>query len=168
MTSAAETQNVLPLCFSPKEQFRGPNGEWFTVYRSIVLDGWLLWQHALPDWKMHCMVPEDVACNITALARFIHATHMTFPEYRHLSDSPFRVSRWWDPSDEGSDWAQGRRALLRLEGCSAARFSGKVPRRFNLTVEPQSENWLEIALPPDAGYDAHSLDYNRVVTTEGL
>lgn len=168
MTSVAELNNALPLCFTPDEQFQGPNGEWFTVYRSIVLDSWLFWQHALPDWQAHCQVPRDVACNITALARCIHATHMTLPEYRHLCDTPFRVGRWWDPSEEGSDWAKGRRVLLRLEGCSAARFSSKVPRRMNLTVEPQSENWLEFALPGDGVYDSHSLDYDRVITTEGL
>lgn len=168
MTSAVEPLTVLPLCFSPEEQFRGPNGDWFTTYRSIVLDGWLFWQHALPDWKARCTVPEDVACNITGLARYIHATHMVFPEYRHLSDSPFKVSRWWDPSEKDTEWASGRRVLLRLEGCTASRFTGKVPRRFHLQVEPRSDHWLEIALPNDEVCLEHSLDYSRVVTTEGL
>lgn len=166
MTSAPELNNILPLCFAPDEQFQGPTGDWFTVYRSIVLDSWLLWKHAIPDWKVRCTVPRDVACNVTALARYVHATHMALPEYRHLSDSPFRVSRWWDPSEPDSEWASGRRALLRLEGCSASRFSSKVPRRFNLTVEPRSENWLEVALPSEGVYDTHSLDYDVVVTTE--
>lgn len=165
MISAANGICHLPYSESPDEEFQGPNGDWFSVYRAIVLDSWLTWKDALPGRPLRGPMREDVAKAITALAQKIHSAHIQLPDYRRLSSSPFRVGRWWDPlaTDE---WSTGGNVLLRLEHYNAQRFASKIPARLNLRVRPQSEHWVVIGLQDDALCPIHSLDYDRVVTTE--
>lgn len=165
MTTAPERICRLSFSNSPDEEFQGPNGEWFSVYRSIVLDSWLTWKDALPGHRLTTALPVDVASAITALAQKIHSAHMQLPDYRRLASSPFRVGRWWDPAAV-DEWSQGSKALLRLENYSAQRLASRIPPRLNLRVKQQSEHWLVIALDEHAECPVHSLDYGRVVTSE--
>ena len=158
---------MLPYSSSPREEFQGPTGEWFTKLRAIVLDGWLYWKHALPDHPLRGPIDELAARGITTLARRLHSAHMSLPEYRQLLRSPFTVGRWWDPSDPTGEWSRGTRVLLRLNGYSSYRLATKLHKRLELQVRQQSENWLEIALPPDAPLPVHSLDYDNPVVAEG-
>lgn len=165
MTIAVETCCHLSCSNSLDEEFQGPDGHWFSVYRSIVLDSWLTWKDALPGHRLTVPLAADVASAITALTQKIHSAHMQLPDYRRLSSSPFHVGRWWDPAAT-DEWSQGRKVLLRLENYSAHRLASKIPARLNLRVKQQSEHWLVIGLPEDATCPVHSLDYERVVTSE--
>jgi len=157
----------VPYAESPAEEFQGPNGEWFTTLRAIVHDGWLLWRDALPGCPLRRPVDEQAARGITTLARRIHAAHMSFPEYRNLSDTPFTVGRWWDPKDQSGEWNLGTRVLLKLNGYSATRLATKIPKRLELHTQIRSEHWLELCLPADAELPVHSLDYDAIVVAEG-
>lgn len=167
MTSVLERPCHLRCSESPREEFQGPSGEWFSIFRAIVLDSWLTWKDALPDHPIRGPLDEEIASSITGLALRIHAAHVALPDYRRLSESPFRVSRWWDPF-ANDDWQTGAKVLLRLEHYSAQRFAAKIPQRLNLQVRSQSDQWLEIALQPGTACPMHSLHYDRVVTTEML
>jgi hypothetical protein len=157
----------VPYAESPREEFQGPTGEWFTRLRAIVHDGWLYWKHALPDYPLKGPIDESAARGITTLARRLHSAHMSFPEYRQLLRTPFAVGRWWDPGDATGEWNRGTRVLLRLDGYSSYRLATKLPRRLELQTRQCSENWLEIALPPGAELPVHSLDYDNPVAADG-
>lgn len=165
MTSVVSRPCHLPYSESPDEEFQGPTGEWFSVYRAIVLDSWLTWKDALPERPLRRPIGEEVAKSITALAQKIHGAHIQLPDYRRLSSSPFRVGRWWDPL-AADEWSTGTKVLLRLEHYSAQRLASKIPPRLNLRVKAQSEHWAVISLQDNAVCPIHSLDYGRVVTSE--
>lgn len=165
MTSVVERPCHLRCSDSADEEFQGPDGDWFSIYRAIVLDSWLTWKDALPGQPLNGPLDANVASSITTLARKIHAAHMQLPDYKRLSQTPFRVGRWWDPfATDG--WQDGTRVLLRLEHYSAQRFAAKIPARLGLNVRSQSQHWLKISLPEGTPCSAHSLDYDRIVTTE--
>ncbi|MEN9859949.1 MAG: hypothetical protein RLZZ515_431 [Cyanobacteriota bacterium] len=147
----------LPYCDAPEMEFQGPNGDWFLVHRAIAFDGWLLWKHALPDRRPKGPLPEDLARNITELAQRIHLAHQQFSDYRLLVDSPFTVSRWWDPSDETGEWSSGRSILCRVNDFLADEVQRMIPKRLELGVRICSKRWLEISLPAAASPGAHSL-----------
>lgn len=165
MTSVLDRPCHLRCSESPDEEFQGPSGEWFSIFRSIVLDSWLTWKDALSGHRLRGPLDEDIACTITVLAQRVHAAHMSLPDYRRLSQSPFTVSRWWDPAATDG-WETGSKVLLRLEHYSAYRLAAKIPSRLHLYARSQSEHWLELSLPPDTPCAVHSLDYDRIVTTD--
>lgn len=165
MTSDRDWIRRLPCSQSPEEEFQGPTGEWFSVHRAIVLDSWLTWRDAFPTLPLVGRMDKDAACRITALTQRVHAFHMSLPEYRRTIVSPFHVGQWWDP-DANDAWSQGDRVLLRLEGYTASHVARALPPRIQLELAPKSEHWIEMALPPNTECPIHSLDYNRVVTTE--
>lgn len=131
--------------------FQTPTGERFNTCRAITLDNWLLWRDALPDNPGHwglLRVPQFEA--IVELGGRLHAMHQTLPDYRCLSDTPWTVSRWWDPfADDG--WEAGERCLLRLAGYRAEQLPLDWSRRqLGLELKPVSTHWLECSLgaPP--------------------
>lgn len=155
----------FPCSSSPAEEFQGPDGTWFSVHRAIVLDGWLTWRDAFPELPLRGALDHDVACHVTALAQRIHALHMSLPEYRRTVTSPFQVGQWWDPA-ASDQWSSGDRVLLKINQYTAQRLIAVVPARIQIVISPKSENWVEISLPDETDCPIHSLDYNRVVTTE--
>lgn len=165
MTSVVDRPLHLPCSVAPDEEFQGPDGQWFSIYRAIVLDSWLTWKDALPGHCRNQRLSTEVACTITALTQRIHAAHMQLPDYRRLSSSPFQVIRWWDPFAKDR-WNTGAKVLLRLEHYSAQRLMAKIPSRLQLAVRNHSGHWVEISLPDDVSCPIHSLDYDRVVTSE--
>jgi hypothetical protein len=108
------------------DEFNHPGLGWTLVFRAITLDNWLLWRDALPpDLVSRKGLTPEVAKSIERLASELHATHQAVPGYSRLSDSPWRVVRWWSPR-EGHDWATGRQAQLSLQGVPAAQFADLV------------------------------------------
>lgn len=149
----------LPYTESPDEEFQGPSGEWFCHLRAITLDNWLIWRHALPGAEVRRDVPLEIACNITALGARIAQVHQRFPNYRLLMDTPFHVSRWWDPHDPGTDWAAGRAMLCRIDGFSAQEIARYCSKQGELITRICSAHWIELRLAPDVEAQEHSLIY---------
>lgn len=127
--------------------FETPTGERYNTCRAITLDNWLLWRDALPDnpqhWKL-LEVPQFET--IVELAGRIHAMHQTLPDYRCLSDTPWTVSRWWDPFAEDG-WDAGDHCLLRLAGYRVDQLPADwCDRSLGLVLRPVSTHWLECSL----------------------
>lgn len=150
MTIAGDLTYHLPYSESPADEFQSPSGEWFCTLRAITFDSWLLWRHALPeDLYLWRELSHDVYTTIEALARRIHVMHQTFPDYKRLCDTPFVVSRWWDPTDDSGEWAYGDRVLLKIKGYTARDVAQEMPSRLKeqLIMQPRSTNWIEFSLP---------------------
>lgn len=153
MTTAGELTFHLPFSESPADEFQAPNGEWYATLRAITYDGWLLWKHALPeDTMLWPQLTEEVYGVIELLAKRIHLLHQCFPDYRRLVDTPFTVSRWWDPTDDSGEWLTGERVLLKVNGYTARDVLQEVPvrQKGQLLFQPRSTNWIEISLPPES------------------
>lgn len=140
----------LPYSECPEDEFQTPDGEWYCTLRAIAFDGWLLWRHALPDdpilWPA---LTTEIFETIELLAKRIHNLHQLLPDYRRLSDTPFKVSRWWDPTDDTGEWLLGDRVLLKLDGYTAQDIQQMTPPRLRdqLCLQGRSRHWLEISLP---------------------
>lgn len=150
MTIAGELMYHLPYSESPRDEFQAPNGEWYATLRAIAFDGWLLWKHALPeDLQLWPRLTPEIYGTIEVLAKRIHNLHQLLPDYRRLCDTPFKVSRWWDPTDDSGDWLDGGRVLLRINGYRARDVEHEIPARLKgqLLIQPRSVHWLEISLP---------------------
>jgi hypothetical protein len=132
------------------DEFQTPDGEWYATLRAIAFDGWLLWKHALPeDYLLWPQMTKPVFETIKILGQRIHNIHQLLPDYRRLSDTPFQVSCWWDPSDSHGEWTYGDRVLLRVNGYTARDIEHEVPARLRgqLNFEAVSTHWAEISLP---------------------
>ena len=57
--------------------------------------------------------------NIVQLGGSLHCFHQSVPDYRQLSQTPFNITRWWDPSDRDERWSTGRACLFSLKDYSA-------------------------------------------------
>lgn len=145
---------------SPDEEFQGPTGEWFCDLRAITLDNWLIWRHALPEPLLRHLLPLQVACNVTGLAQRIQQTHQRFPNYKLLMDTPFQVSRWWDPTDDDMDWGTGRAMLCRVDGYAASEIARYALKTAGLHARVCSQNWIELRLHHDVECSTHSLRYD--------
>lgn len=150
-TSEAEVFHV-PGSTSPADEFFAPIGQWYSIYRAVTYDGWLLWKDALPEETM-LRKRLDLASfeNITFLAKRIHALHQNVDNYRRLDQSPFRVSRWWDPLDERENpdqhWHLGRHMLFRVAEFTAKQFMAIPQRKTQVQLRAVSVNWMEATLP---------------------
>lgn len=152
MTSGIDYMYHLPYSESVVDEFRTPDGEWYATLRAIAFDGWLLWRHALPeDHTLWPNLTHSVFETIQLLGQRIHNLHQLFPDYRRLSDTPFQVSCWWDPSDRSGEWTHGDRVLLRILGYTARDVEQEVPPRLksSLMLTAKSTHWLEVRLPEE-------------------
>jgi hypothetical protein len=136
----------LPYAQNEGDEFLHPSGEWFLINRAITFDNWLLWRHALP-LKRHerRQLTAPVAATIEALAGAIHAVHQTMPGYKGLDDTPFRVSRWWDPSDR-EGWQSGACCLFLIKGFCSADILEHGARSSSLSLQAVSELFVEANL----------------------
>lgn len=140
----------VPGSRCPSDEFQTPGGVWYSAFRAITYDNWLIWQDALPaDLAERRRLEAGSYLAITALARAIHDHHQRLPEYRRLDESPFRVGRWWDPSGE-APWDSGRRVLIRHQDLEAEAFLARRHPRCPLQVQLISTHWLELELPSSA------------------
>lgn len=140
----------VPYSESPSDEFQAPNGVWYSTLRAITFDSWLLWRHALPDdISLWPQLTQPVFESIEALGLRIHQLHQLLPNYRRLSDSPFCVSIWWDPTDTSGTWSLGDRAQLRIAGYTASDIQHELTPRLKSCLHFQvlSKHWIELSLP---------------------
>lgn len=141
----------LPFSETERDEFQAPTGEWFYTLRAITYDGWLLWRHALPeDQMLWSQLNETSYDAIQLLARRIHVLHQLLPDYRRLTETPFTVSRWWDPAGFDDGYHAGDKMLCKINGYTAADIEYEMPKRLTsqLLARPVSTNWIEFSLPP--------------------
>lgn len=151
MTTGGDLSFHLPYSEAPEDEFCAPDGQWYSTLRAVTFDNWLIWRNVLPDdLTLWPQLTADVFETVQCLAKRIHHIHQLFPDYRRLWDSPFKVSRWWDPTDDTDEWLHGDRVLLRIQDYTAKDIQQLVPTRLKgqLYLQPRSTNWIEISLPP--------------------
>lgn len=130
------------------EWFLTPDGDWYLLLRAVSYDSWLTWRDVFcADPVLAQQIGRPVFLNAVLLSKRIHAIHQLLPDYRRLSNTPFEVSRWWDPTDPLPLWSLGGACILKIEGYTAQEFIDFTPRRTCLDIRPLSQHWLEIALP---------------------
>lgn len=140
----------LPWSEAPEDEFLSPDGNWYYSFRAIVLDSWLLWRDALPlEPELRQLLDEDIYDSITALARRLHAFHQTLPNYKQLADSPFKVTRWWDPSDDDPFWSKGRSCLFRLDGYTSQDIAYALSKKTPLKTRVVTQRYIEVNLPDE-------------------
>lgn len=112
----------LPYAYSDEDEFLHPIDGWLLLDRAVVYDSWISWRQVLPRGSRDCRaLNEDVNNAILALAAELHAIHQLIPGYRQLGESPFQVTRWWDPA-AGDPWNSGRLCIFSLADCSSGDF----------------------------------------------
>ncbi len=137
----------LPSSDHPSHEFETPSNGWYCICRAIVFDSWLLWSDALPeDLELRKQLDQESFDNITALAKKIHSFHHSFPGWKQIDSSPFKVPCWWDPSHEDPAWRKGRRCLLSLEDYTGEELKRLLPKRNPLKIKIVSKNYVEIYL----------------------
>ena len=123
-----------------------PCGTSVYACRALVRDSWLQWHDVLPpeqeDWSR---LTAEVVESIQLLAKAIHHLHRSLPSYKQCDESPFTVSRWWDPDDD-EGWQFGSRCLFRFTGTTALELISCLPRKTQLRLTAISENWVEASL----------------------
>jgi hypothetical protein len=108
----------LPYALDDDDEFFHPKEGWLLLDRTIAFDSWIHWRQALPKSRLgRSRLCERTAALIEALAERLHALHQHLPGYADLDDTPFRFSRWWEPSSEGQ-WSQGSSCVFRIDGCA--------------------------------------------------
>lgn len=146
----------VPGSTHPSDEFLAPTGQWLSVYRAITYDGWMLWKDALPvDRLMRQRLDAHSYDNICLLGKRIHLLHQAVDDVRRIGESPFTVSRWWDPladpiAENGEHWHLGRHVLFRMKNMTAKQFTAIPQRRSQLQFRIVSTNWIEASLPPEA------------------
>lgn len=142
-----------PYALSPEGEFQTPEGEWWLTCRSIVYDSWLFWADALPyEMELRQQLDMESFNNITSLAKRLHVFHVSLPGYKQLNESPFKVSKWWDPTEADPQWSSGRSCLFTIENFEAEDLINYLPKRTSrplIKLKPVSVNFIEVYLPPD-------------------
>ena len=141
---------LLPFSKDELDQFDTPEGETFYVFRSIVYDSWLVWDDALPDVQsQRDELTQEIYDNIICLADSLHSFHTSCPDYRSLTQTPFKVTRWWDPTERDERWNAGRAALFSVQHYSATDLVRMVQKTTDLAVVPVSKRYVEAYLPDE-------------------
>ncbi|HCA35914.1 MAG TPA: hypothetical protein DEP13_04640 [Gammaproteobacteria bacterium] len=138
---------LLPFSRNELDEFVTPEGERFYTFRSIVYDSWLVWHDALPDvLEQREGLTQDTYDNIICLADSLHRFHQSLPDYRALRETPFNVTRWWDPTDRDERWNTGRAALFSIKEYSATDLVRIIQKKTDLAVTPVSKRYVEAYL----------------------
>lgn len=120
-----------------------PSGESVYACRALVRDSWLQWRDALPpDQEDWVGLTDEIVRAVEELARGLHHLHRNLPGYKQCNESPFTVSRWWDPTDD-EGWQQGLFCLFKFEGQTAESLIAALPRKTALKLTPRSTHWVE-------------------------
>jgi hypothetical protein len=155
----------LPYAFIPGNEFYHPSDGWLLLERSVVFDSWISWRHVLPNALQDCrrMTPR-VNQAILALAAALHEIHQRLPDYRDLGESPFKVSRWWDP-DGGYPWDTGSTCLFQISGYTSDEFIAyQSPQSSNgVSLQPASDSQIKAVViqSPASGLDIPDPDVER-------
>jgi len=145
------TRFHVPWSESPEDEFLAPDGQWYSVFRAVVFDSWLLWRDALPaEQDLRQQLTWDPYQEIMQLGRQLHLFHQTMPTYRGLTVSPFHVTRWWDPSDSDEQWNSGRSCLFHMDGYSASELCRLSAKRPGIQLRSITKRYVEasLAMPP--------------------
>ena len=137
----------LPYAYRDEDEFCHPLDGWLLLDRAVVYDSWISWRHVLPRGSRDCrtLKPETNAA-ILALAGELHAIHQRLPGYRDLGQSPFRVTRWWDPHG-GAPWAGGGFCIFSLDGCSSDAFIVHwLPAQSSIHLEALGDTYIRARL----------------------
>ena len=138
----------LPYSHSELDEFLTPDGEWFYSLRSVVYDSWITWHDALPPTlEEREELDAETFKNIIQLGGSLHCFHQSVPDYRQLSQTPFNITRWWDPSDRDERWSKGRACLFSLKDYSATDLVRMIQKKTDLAVAPISKRFVEAYLP---------------------
>lgn len=147
----------LPYAYLPENEFLHPFDGWLLMERSVVFDSWISWRHVLPAGRRDCQaMTAEINQAILTLASGLHQVHQRLPGYRDLGESPFRVSRWWDPQAE-QPWSSGSTCVFCLDGCTSDQFIALwSPDDSPIDLEPSSKLHIRAAvrsarLRPDGG-----------------
>ncbi len=141
---------LLPHSRNELDQFNTPEGEVFYTFRSIVYDSWITWHDALPDiQEQRHDLNQEIYENIICLADSLHSFHQSLPDYRSLTQTPFKVTRWWDPTERDERWNTGRAALFSVKEYSATDLIRMVQKKTDLAVVPVSKRYVEAYLPDE-------------------
>ena len=136
-----EPQEIAPL-----RRLQLPCGDQVLVTKALVKDSWLIWTDALPDEEhLWDQLTGDAVESILTLAKALHAMHRNVRNYKLCEESPFTVSRWWDPTAD-DDYDSGRFALLKFAGLNAKELAAMIPRSSQLVlspVSPRAPDWVE-------------------------
>jgi hypothetical protein len=137
----------LPYAYRPENEFFHPFDGWLLMERSVVFDSWISWRHVLPIGRRDCReMTAEINQAILTLAGGLHQVHQRLPGYRDLGESPFRVSRWWDPFAE-YPWNTGGTCVFRLDGCTADQFIALwSPSDSPVELEPTHELTIKAAI----------------------
>ena len=139
---------LLPFSQEELDEFVTPTGEVFYSFRSIVFDSWLIWDDALPDVvEQREELSQEIYDNIICLADSLQVFHQSCPDYRSLNQTPFKVTRWWDPTDRDERWSTGRAALFSVREYSATDLVRMIQKKTDLAVTPVSKRYVEAYLP---------------------
>lgn len=144
----------VPWSESSEDEFLAPDGQWYSVFRAVVFDSWLIWRDALPsEQDLRQQLTLDNFNEITRLARQLHLLHQAMPTYRGLTVSPFHVSRWWDPSDTDVQWNSGRSCLFHMDDYTASELCRLSVKRPELQLRSITKRYVEatLASPPKQG-----------------
>jgi hypothetical protein len=137
----------LPYAYSDEDEFLHPLDGWLLLDRAVVYDSWISWRHVLPRGSRDCQALSGEVNNaILALAAELHAIHQRLPSYRDLGESPFHVTRWWDPFSEDS-WSSGKLCIFSLDGLSSDEFIVHwLPVESDLHLEALSDTYVRARL----------------------
>lgn len=122
-----------------------PTGERIYACRALVRDSWLQWLDVLPPEEDWAELTEEAVHGIQELARGLHQLHRNLPSYKQCNESPFTVSRWWDPTDD-EGWQDGLFCLFKMEGHTAESLISALPRKTTIKLTQRSTHWVEATL----------------------
>ncbi len=138
----------LPFSDCELDELTLPDGELIYSFRSLVFDSWLNWNDALPScMEERQQLDEEICSNIVKLASNLHSFHQSLPDYRQLTKSPFKVTRWWDPTDRDERWNSGSACLFSMIDYSATDLVRLIQKKTELAVTPVSKRYVEAYLP---------------------
>jgi len=107
-----------------------------------------MWLDVLPeDLELRKRLNQDQFDMIKLLGKKLDLFHRSLPDYKQLTESPFNVSCWWDPTNEDEAWNSGRSCLFSLDGYTSDELVNLLPKRNPLVLKVISKKFIEASLP---------------------
>lgn len=115
--------------------------------RAITYNNWLTWADALPeDHSLHDQLTTGIAACVTTLAGAIGRLHELLPDYRRLTETPFTVSQWWDPTDD-LPYSAGAACIFRLGDYRSWELLEVLPKNSVMSLEAVTNRYVKASLP---------------------
>jgi len=137
----------LPYAYNDEDEFHHPTAGWLLLDRAVVYDSWISWRHVLPRGSSgRQALSAGVNDAILALAAELHSIHQRLPSYRDLGESPFHVTRWWDPCADDL-WSTGKLCIFSVDDCSSDEFIVHwLPAESGLHLEALGDTYVRARL----------------------